>query len=122
MFIKKSTIAVSFIILLSGILAACQTTPEAEPPMSAGIAVEITDALCPNVEIIVGQQVTWTNKGEQAHLVQASSTEGNTQFSSGTLQPEDSFTFTFSEVGSYPYACSADSAGAVSGTITVQPE
>lgn len=109
------------VILFSIFFTACQTTPEATTPSAAGIGVAITDILCPNVEIQVGQQVTWTNKGEEAHVVQANSAEGNSQFDSGTLQPEDSFAFTFTEVGSYPYTCSADSAGTATGTITVQP-
>ena len=110
-----------FIILLSGFLAACQTTREATTPSAAGIGVEITDVLCPNVEITVGQQVTWTNRGEQTHVVRASAAEGNGQFDSGTLQPKDSFAFTFSEPGSFTYACSVDSTDATTGTITVQP-
>ena len=110
-----------FIILLSGFLAACKAAPESPTSSAAGIGVAITDAVCPNVEGQVGQQVTWTNQGKQAHIVRASSAEGTSQFDSGTLQPEDSFAFTFTEAGSYTYACSVDSAGAVTGTITIQP-
>ena len=124
MSVKRLSISIGFIIfiiLLSGFLAACQTTPESTTPSSAGISIEITDDLCPNVEIQVGQQVTWTNKDGQAHVVEASMAEGTSQFESGTLQPEDSFTFTFTEAGSYTYTCSVDSVNTIPGTITVQP-
>lgn len=119
--VKKSSFIIVLTVLLIAFLAACQTTQESMSSVEAGISVNITDDLCPNVEIQVGQQISWTNAGSQNHVVSATSNTGTGQFESGTLQPKDSFVFTFTEAGSYAYVCSVDSANAATGTITVQP-
>ncbi len=83
-----------------------------------GISVGITNGLCPVVIVEVGQQVTWTNQDSREHIVRHKPAQGDSQFSSGTLQPGDSFAFVFLERGSYVYECSPD--GETTGTVTVQ--
>jgi hypothetical protein len=100
-----------------GLLAACQSTPQFATLSSSGISVGITDNLCPNVIVTVGQQITWTNQGAREHIVRDSTVEGKSQFDSGSLQSGDTFSFTFSEPQTYKYQCSAD--GSLIGTITV---
>jgi plastocyanin len=80
--------------------------------------VAITGDICPGVEVQVGQQVTWTNQDSREHIIRHKPAQGQGQFDSGTLQPGDSFSFTFVQPGSYPYECSPD--GAMMGTVTVQ--
>jgi plastocyanin len=102
-----------------GIVTACQATPTPPAPSAPGIVVAITDEACPNIGVQVGQQVTWTNQDTRDHVVRDSPAAGEGQFASGTLQPGDSFAFTFLQSGTYTYLCSLD--GTVTGTVTVQP-
>ena len=105
--------------MLGGFLSACQSTPSLATSSVSGISVGITSDTCPNVMVPVGQQVIWTNQDSREHIVRHEPAEGNGQFDSGTLQPGDSFAFTFPQPGSYIYECSVD--GAMTGTVTVQP-
>jgi plastocyanin len=49
----------------------------------------------------VGTAVTWTNHDQDAHDV----TDATGAFRSPTLNPGDSFTFTFTKPGRYSYQC-----------------
>lgn len=120
-FYKRYFILIGLVTALSGILAACQSrpTPTLAAPSSPGISLGITDDTCPGVEAQAGQQVTWTNQDEREHIVRHKPAEGTSQFDSGTLQPGDSFAYTFLQPGTYMYLCSAD--GNTLGTVTVQP-
>jgi plastocyanin len=117
--IKIKAVALVFII---GFLAACQSTASqvapSAPGISAGIGVEITDDTCPNIVLNVGQQISWTNQDDHEHIVHHKPNQGSSQFDSGTLQPSDTFVFTFLQSGSYIYECSED--GSMLGTITVE--
>jgi hypothetical protein len=114
----KLLICGGVLVLLTGLSAGCQSTPPLADPSMPGISVGITNGLCPVVIVEVGQQVTWTNQDSRAHIVRHKSTQGDSQFSSGTLQPGDSFAFGFLERGSFVYECSLD--GEITGTVTVQ--
>lgn len=116
---KKQFILIGFVLVLSGFLTACQSTPTLAPQSVPGIGVGITSESCPNVVVQVGQQVTWTNQDTREHIVRDKPVEGSAQFDSGILQPGDVFAFTFLQVGSYTYECSED--GSMTGTVTVQP-
>src|SRR5215210_2997618 len=48
-----------------------------------------------------GTTVTWVNDGEQPHT----STADDGTWDSGTLQPGESYSFTFDEPGDYSYFC-----------------
>lgn len=115
---RLSTLTLS-VIVLCGLLIGCQPTPTLVTSSTPGIGVGITDEICPNVVVQVGQQVTWTNQDSREHIVRDKPAEGNGQFDSGALQPGDSFAFSFLQAGSYTYECSAD--GSMTGTVTVQP-
>jgi hypothetical protein len=115
---KGWTILITGIFLL-GFLSACQPAPTLAPMTSPGIGVGITRNSCPNLEVQVGQQVTWTNQDSREHIVRDEPAQGTGQFDSGILQPGDTFAFTFMQAGVYTYVCSEN--GAMNGTITVQP-
>jgi plastocyanin len=53
------------------------------------------------VTIQPGTTVRWTNEGNTPHTV----TADDGSFDSGTLQPGDSFTFTFQNPGTVAYHC-----------------
>jgi len=120
-FCKRQFVFIGLIIILSGILAACQSssTPTLAAPFAPGISLGITDDTCPGVGAQVGQQVTWTNQDDREHIVRHKPAQGTSLFDSGTLQPGDSFAFTFLQPGVYMYLCSED--GDTLGTVTVQP-
>jgi len=50
-----------------------------------------------------GTKVTWVNKDDEPHS--ATSTEKPKRFDSGVLDSEKSFSFTFTESGSFAYFC-----------------
>ena len=73
--------------------------------MTGAAAVDISGfAFNPQtVEIAVGDTVTWTNNDSAAHT--ATQQPSGSGFQSGTLQPGDSFSFTFDTAGTYDYYC-----------------
>jgi plastocyanin len=64
--------------------------------------------------VSVGTTVTWTNKESMTHTV----TSDNNIFSSGNMGKGDTFTYTFSTVGTFPYHCIFHSG--MTGTVVVQ--
>jgi len=114
---KRQSVFIGLVLFMAGLLVACQATPQLFTSSSSGIGVGITDDLCPNVIVTVGQQITWTNQGAREHIVRDNTDKGKSHFDSGSLQSGDTFSFTFSEPQTYKYQCSAD--GSLIGTITV---
>ena len=69
--------------------------------------------------VAVGSRVTWTNKGAAAHTVTSGSAgQPNGTFDSGNLGQNGTYSYTFTQAGSYPYYCRIHSG--MSGTIIVQ--
>lgn len=67
-----------------------------------------------DLTISEGDMVTWTNNGNFTHT----STSDGGVWNSGDLTNGQSFTFTFSSAGTYPYHCFYHPS--MTGTITVQ--
>src|SRR5919112_6180664 len=55
----------------------------------------------PNATVAAGTTVTWVNDDQAPHT--ATANDGT--FDSGTLQPGQSFSFTFDKAGTYAYHC-----------------
>ncbi len=100
-----------------------QTTPAANatetppaPPAVSGEAVSITaGGFVPDtLTIPPDTTVTWTNNAATNETVTATGVAGF--FSSGILQPGDSYNYTFAESGNYTYA--SETTGII-GTIVV---
>jgi plastocyanin len=74
-------------------------------PASGSVAVEIKMyAFAPSaLTIPVGTTVTWTNEDSAPHTVTVS--KGPQKFSSPNLQKGDTFSFTFTQPGTYSYFC-----------------
>jgi plastocyanin len=64
--------------------------------------------------IAVGDTVTWTNSDSTSHT--ATADDGT--FDSGNLANGDTFSFTFTEAGTFSYTCSYHSS--MTGSITVE--
>ena len=84
----------------------------ADDTSTGGAKVTIADsAFSPSkIEVKAGTTVTWTNDDAVPHTVTStksddvdSATSG--LFDSGTLQPGESFSYTFKKAGNYPYEC-----------------
>jgi plastocyanin len=54
-----------------------------------------------NMTVAPGTTVTWVNNGQAPHTA----TANNGAFDSGTLQPGQSYSFTFKQPGTYAYHC-----------------
>ncbi len=97
------------------VAAAAAGTP-ATGAATDGTSVEIKDYAFtpPTLTVPAGTTVTWTNNDTVPHTTTAQ--DGS--FDSGNLNPGQSFSFTFSTPGSYPYVCQYHAG--MQGTIVVQ--
>ena len=78
----------------------------------SGASTLTTDAYSPNpIQVSVGTTVTWTNNDAQPHTVTSGSNgQPDNKFNSSPnftplLNPGQTFSFTFTEAGEYPYFC-----------------
>jgi plastocyanin len=67
------------------------------------------------LQVKVGTTVTWTNQDSTRHTV----TADDGTFDSGALSEGSSFSFTFTEAGTFPYSCNFHPS--MVGTVTVVP-
>jgi plastocyanin len=78
----------------------------------SGASTLTTDAYSPNpIQVSVGTTVTWTNNDAQPHTVTSGSNgQPDNKFNSSPnftplLNPGQTFSFTFTQAGNYPYFC-----------------
>ena len=135
-------LAVGFLVLLAACGGAATTTPASTPttapttpttvptntpttapastpttaPPSTGNSVSIANfAFSPQtLTVKAGTKVTWTNKDSVTHTV----TADKGAFNSGPLSPGNTFSFTFTQAGTYSYHCSIHTS--MMATIVVQ--
>jgi plastocyanin len=101
---------------IAGTSAAATPTPTStsggDDIATGGVKVTIADSsFSPSkIEVTSGTTVTWTNNDAVPHTVTStrsddvdSATSG--LFDSGTLQAGESFSYTFTKAGDYPYEC-----------------
>jgi plastocyanin len=69
-----------------------------------------------DITVPVGTTVTWLNKDNEVHTVVSK----NGKFRSAALDTDDSFTFTFTEPGTYAFFCSLHPQ--MTGSVTVVPK
>lgn len=96
----------SLLLVLALAVTACNGNGGAvddTEPMEAGAQVRAVDTAFEPAEITIpaGTTVFWTNEGNLSHTV----TADDLDFDSGTLEPGDTFRFTFVTAGEYPYYC-----------------
>lgn len=73
-----------------------------------------------SIEVEVGTTVTWTNNSSVTHTVTSGTGgEHDGKFDSGNLSPGATFSYTFDEVGTYPYYCVPHFSAGMTGTVTV---
>ncbi len=101
------------IFLVMSVILAMMSSVSAE-----NYDISITDDMKFNPEdltINVGDTVTWTNNDGMGHT--ATSTDGPASFDSGNIASGGTWSFTFTEVGTYEYKC--DYHSSMTATITV---
>lgn len=71
-----------------------------------------------NLEVEVGTTVTWNNESSLTHTVTSGSNRDHDgTFDSGNVAPGESFSYTFTETGTFDYFCRPHTG--MNGTITV---
>ena len=104
---KATIVAFAFFAFL---LAGCQK----DNPGSDEVFIEMNSFSPSSLTVSAGTTITWTNKDAVAHTV----TSNSSLFESGSMGKNDKFSFTFSDVGSYPYHCRFHSG--MNGTIIAE--
>jgi plastocyanin len=88
-----------------GVLSGC-TQQQSPPPVTTNTISIKNFAFNPTILTIkVGVNVTWTNEDSASHQVK----EDNGLFLSSVLGNGQSFTYTFTTVGTYNYTCTIHS-------------
>jgi plastocyanin len=109
-------------LLLGGATAAGAMTHAASAPTStnkaakpAMVPIQKNAFTPPDLTVMVGQIVTWTNEDDVPHTVTTSSAP--VTFDSGTFTKGKSFTYTFTQPGTYNYYCAVHPD--MTGVVTV---
>jgi plastocyanin len=86
---------------------------------AATVTVSIDEGLSPRtITIAPGTTVRWANESDNRYRMR--SRNGPEEFDSGNIEPGESFSFTFTKVGTYPYLDDRDRGDAdFHGTVTV---
>ncbi len=108
---------VAALLLGVGLLAGCGGTTSSSSTTAGGVAqVIMTNRAYDPQEITVkvGDTVTWVNQDAPKHDVVAD----NGEFKSSLFDKGQSFSFTFTAPGTYPYHCSIHPG--MTGTVIVQ--
>ena len=117
----RRRLAIAALALLPLVLAACggsdgedSAPPAASEPNGDEVVIELVAFTPETLTVDAGATVTWHQKDPGAHTVTSGTVKqggsGVTQepdgrFESGDIATDDSFEFTFSEAGTYPYFC-----------------
>ncbi len=99
-------------------VAQTQPTPTAEPPAATPtptatalppgeeISSDVVRSTLEDLVIEVGTTITWTNQDPVSHTVSSGTPrEPTLEWDSFTLNQGDTYTFTFDDVGEFPYFC-----------------
>ena|ERR687886_536565 len=97
------------------VLAVLMFVPSAGAQQDQGTMVSIENFAFnpPNISVAPGTTVTWVNNDTVPHTT----TADDGTWDSETLQPGQSFSFTFSSAGTFPYHCEIHPS--MRGTVTV---
>ncbi len=80
-------------------------TPAPAPAPQAA-TYESRKAVPATLEVTKGTQVTWTNKDREAHTITSGTNRAKDgKIDSGSVAPNETFAFTFNEVGTFEYFC-----------------
>jgi plastocyanin len=108
---------VSMAVAMALLLAALALSPGDAGAADEGVSMTSGLAFVPGtVNINVGDTVTWTNTSAG---IPHTTTSNTGVWDSGNLTTNQTFAFTFTAPGTYPYFCEVHGAGVMSGTVIV---
>jgi plastocyanin len=110
------------LVVLAGVLAGCFSDRPAtgpEPPVTgvSDVAIDNFAFVPPNLSVVSGTTVTWTNDDDVNHTV--TSDDGST-FDSGAFSHGLTFKFTAGQPGTYTYTCRIHPFMKATLTVTAQ--
>lgn len=90
------------------------------PPSGPAVTIAAFAFDPPRLEVRTGAAVTWTNAEDALHTVTAGTPDAPTGlFDSGEFDTGETFAFTFSDAGTYPFFCARHDF--MAGEIVVGP-
>ncbi len=103
----RLTIAAGLLVLMAGCAGSSKTesSPSEEPALDGPATVKHKNVLFDpsTVRLKAGNTVTWVNDDPMQHTVTSDATGG--PLDSGTMDPNGSWSYTFSTPGTYAYHC-----------------
>ena len=91
-----------------------------DPGAANSVTMEGISFVPADLTVEVGTTVTWTNESSVIHTVTSGSDGTHDDiFDSGDVGPNEEFSYTFNEVGTFPYFCIPHVNQGMTGTITV---
>ncbi|MGH9493751.1 MAG: cupredoxin domain-containing protein [Candidatus Sulfotelmatobacter sp.] len=112
--IRPAIPAIMVLALLSIASFAARASADQKPAAETAVKIDNFSFGPQTVTVPVGATVTWTNRDDIPHTVV--STDG--VFKSKVRDTDETFSFTFSKPGKYPYFCSLHPK--MTGTVVVQ--
>ncbi len=96
-----TAMAITLLGIVTGLLPGCTSTPSPASTQAANEVIMTGRAYIPDpITVTIGTTVTWTNEDPEAHSV----TSDGLLFDAD-LAPGESFSYTFTERGTYSYHC-----------------
>lgn len=92
-------------------------SPSSSPVQTSKVTINNFAFNPASMSVKVGTTVTWTNNDSTIHTITGDSS--GSALKSQTLQPGDTYSFTFNQAGAFPYHCSIHPN--MRGTVTVTP-
>ena len=94
-------------------------SPTPAPPQPERVTSDITNFLLEDLVVTVGTEVTWVNRDPTRHTTTSGSRDNQTGiWDSDRFAEGESFSFTFNQVGVFPYYCTIHRTF-MAGTVTV---
>jgi plastocyanin len=117
---RFASVATAAMLVLASCSSSAGTSPTVTDPPVGGDGSEIvidSFTFAPNLlDVSIGDTIEWKNKQNTAHTSTSGVIGG---WSSGVLQEGDSFSFTFTEAGQFPYSCTIHPS--MIGVVNVAP-
>ena len=103
-----------FLAIIFGFLISCAKDEPTPTPGQNEVFINNMKFSPSSITVSSGTTITWTNQESITHTV----TSDNSVFDSGNLGNGNSFSYTFSTVGTFPYHCKYHSS--MTATVIVQ--
>ena len=124
--ILRSALALAATAAIAGACASGGTAapsptsaPTTAAPTRAAVNIDVQGFKFPaNMDVAKGTKVTWTNKDTTKHTVTSGTRPTKDGKFDGQLDAGGTFSFTFTEAGTYQYFCTLHSS--MNATITVK--